>query len=102
MATAIEMRNVLKVTSKPPRPVPAARRSVVGEPPGALPQREPLWMVTEAMAKEKELLETEKGRLESEKLQWTQVQSLMELEKSELQADIQKAKEERKRPRRWL
>ncbi|CAJ1348395.1 unnamed protein product, partial [Effrenium voratum] len=49
------------------------------------------------MAKEKDMLENEKARLENEKLQWTQVQSLMELEKSELQADIQNAKEERKR-----
>ncbi|CAK9061411.1 Uncharacterized protein SCF082_LOCUS32169, partial [Durusdinium trenchii] len=55
------------------------------------------WENLQVMAKEKEMLETEKGRLESEKLQWTQVQSLMELEKSELQGDIQKAKEERKR-----
>ncbi|CAE7381031.1 unnamed protein product [Symbiodinium natans] len=55
------------------------------------------WENLQAMAKEKELLEAEKARLESEKLQWTQVQSLMELEKSELQGDIQKAKEERKR-----
>ncbi|CAJ1392707.1 unnamed protein product [Effrenium voratum] len=55
------------------------------------------WENLQVMAKEKDMLENEKARLENEKLQWTQVQSLMELEKSELQADIQNAKEERKR-----
>eukprot|EP00933_Yihiella_yeosuensis_P031886 TRINITY_DN2548_c0_g1_i3.p1 TRINITY_DN2548_c0_g1~~TRINITY_DN2548_c0_g1_i3.p1 ORF type:complete len:1292 (-),score=313.47 TRINITY_DN2548_c0_g1_i3:163-3726(-) len=55
------------------------------------------WDNLQAMAREKEMLQSEKGNLESEKLEWTKVQSLMEIEKTELQADIEKAKDERRK-----
>eukprot|EP00930_Biecheleria_cincta_P102285 TRINITY_DN9397_c0_g2_i1.p1 TRINITY_DN9397_c0_g2~~TRINITY_DN9397_c0_g2_i1.p1 ORF type:complete len:1849 (+),score=364.06 TRINITY_DN9397_c0_g2_i1:468-5549(+) len=55
------------------------------------------WDNLQAMAQEKELLQSEKMQLETEKLEWTKVQSLMELEKGELQGDIERAKEERRK-----
>lgn len=55
------------------------------------------WDNLQAMAQEKELLQSEKVQLETEKLEWTKVQSLMELEKEQLQGDIERAKEERRK-----
>jgi len=64
------------------------------------------WDNLQVMVKEKEALVSVKQQLEDEKSEWMKVQNLMEVEKSQLQADIESAKAERKKleisSEKWL